>query len=136
MNSTKIKRIAAFLIDVVIISISISIISNFLPISFKLTEVELFGVQWDLGITLGIFGYLIYFLIFDVFSKGNTIGKHLVKIKTISKTLGQQKLKNLVQRSLYKTLSILILPVSAMLFLINKEYTIQDSFSNTTTVSI
>lgn len=134
MDSIKTKRITAFIIDVVVISFGTSLINSILPITFLLTDVSLFGVDARLGITLGIFTYFIYFTIFDIISNGNTIGKQLVKITTISNTLKKLRLKDLILRSFYKTLSIIILPISVIIFLFTKEYTIQDKLVKTTTI--
>lgn len=134
MDSIKTKRITAFIIDVVVISFGTSLINSILPITFLLTDVSLFGVDARLGITLGIFIYFIYFTIFDIISNGNTIGKQLVKITTISNTLKKLRLKDLILRSFYKTLSIIILPISVIIFLFTKEYTIQDKLVKTTTI--
>ena len=74
-----------------------------------------------------------YFILCDVFGNSVTIGKEVLKIRTISVSGKQLKLKNRIYRTLLKILSIIFWPISATVFLING-FTIEDGFCNTKTV--
>mgnify|MGYP003150124651 CR=1 FL=1 len=118
--STKSKRILALLLDLTIIGVIASVATNF------------FKFEWELGEYL-LFNHHITWGLCDVFGNSVTIGKEVLKIRTISVSGKQLKLKNRIYRTLLKILSIIFWPISATVFLING-FTIEDGFCNTKTV--
>lgn len=135
MDHIHTRRIPAFLIDVVIAGILASLVGNFLPVTFEISHFEMLGMKFTWGITLNIVFYLLYLVFFDLLNHGNTLGKLLLRITVISKDEKVLTSKRRLVRSLYKTLSVIILPVSVLLFLFKRHYTIQDHYTNTVTVA-
>lgn len=134
MESVHIKRSIAFLIDIVISGIFATLIENFFPITFEINDFEILNIKFTWGITLQIVFYLLYLFVFDLLNNGNTLGKLLLSITVITKNKEVPALKKRLVRSLCKTVSVIILPVSALLFLFKNYYTIQDHYAGTITV--
>ncbi|MEM9686041.1 MAG: RDD family protein [Bacteroidota bacterium] len=135
MEYVHIRRIPAFLIDVIIAGILSSFVGNFLPVTFEISHFEMLGMKFTWGITLNIVFFLLYLVFFDLLNYGNTLGKLLLRIVIVSKNEEVVTSKRRLIRSLYKTLSVIILPVSALLFVFKKYYTIQDHYTNTATIA-
>ena len=131
--STKSKRILALLLDLTIIGVIASVATNFFKFEWELGEYLLFNHHITWGLSLSFLFYLMYFILCDVFGNSVTIGKEVLKIRTVSVSGGQLKLKNRIYRTLLKILSIIFWPISATVFLING-FTIEDGLCNTKTV--
>ena len=116
-----------------IISILVTVVENFLPVTIQTHDFEVFGSPFTMGITLTPVCYGFYFVIFDVINKGRTVGKLMLGILVVSKNGAALRIKKRLWRSLYKILSILILPVSVGLFLFKEGYSFQDYYMGTVT---
>lgn len=130
---TNYKRIVALILDLIVIGIFTSILSNFIALSSELGTFNLFGQNFTYGLSFLFVAYLAYFIIFDIFNKSISIGKMIMKINIIFNSNEEIGLKSRVYRSLLKVISILFIPISAIIFLING-FTIQDYLCGTITV--
>ena len=88
------------------------------------------------GVSSSLTGYLVYFLLFDILKKGQSLGKSITNIKVVTE-LGNANLDNntLIKRTVLKMVSIFILPISVLILLISEKHVIHDYFSKTVTVS-
>ncbi|MCG2417932.1 RDD family protein [Aequorivita sp. F47161] len=127
------KRIFAFLIDLLIIATISSLFSGFFEIERALGTTTIFDQTVTYGISWSFLFYAMYFIIFDIFNDAITVGKQLLKIKVVLKNDNPLSLRAQIYRTVLKTISILFLPISAFVFLINGK-TLQDSYCNTKTV--
>ncbi|MCZ4320125.1 RDD family protein [Aequorivita viscosa] len=127
------KRIFAFLIDLLIITTISSLSSGFFEIERALGTTTIFYQTVTYGISWSFLFYAMYFIIFDIFNDAITVGKQLLKIKVVLKNDNPLSLRAQIYRTVLKTISILFLPISAFVFLINGK-TLQDSYCNTKTV--
>ncbi len=134
MNGTQQRRIGAFLIDVIIISILVTIMENMLSYIFETKNFELLGIRFHLRIGTSIFFYMCYFIIFDLLNNGSTLGKLLFGIKVVQEDETEISKKTSIKRTLLKVVSIMILPLAILLFLFSDYFTIQDYYSCTITV--
>lgn len=134
MNKIYLKRIGSFLIDISIIETVSSLIANFIPIKIKVSSFELLGKNFYINISFIIILYILYFILFDILNNGKTLGKILFKIKVLSIENNNLSKVKLVIRSFYKILSILILPISIILYYFYNYFTIQDRICKTKTV--
>ena len=134
MDNMHIRRIIAFLIDMSAAGIIARFFENFFSVTFKINDLEVFGLHFTLFVTLIPLFYWVYLMVFDIVTNGRTIGKLLLNIVTVSKTGEKLSTKQCLVRSLYKMISIMILPVSILLFLFKDHYTIQDRYSGTITI--
>ncbi len=130
----KSKRIAALIIDLLIINIIVNIISNFFIVESHFGNFKFLKINFNYGYSLVIIFQLLYFFIFDILNKSKTLGKIALKINTVLINEEEFDLKNRLCRSFLKIISILISPISLILFLI-KSYTIQDSICKTKTTN-
>ena len=134
MTSVQVKRTLAFLIDISIISLVISIVENFLPITIKMQKFEILGIAANVTYSLALIFYFLYFFTFASFRLGSTIGKSLMNIYVVTESGETPLSKQLVIRSIYKVVSIVILPVSVALFLFKNSFSIQEKYTQTRTV--
>lgn len=135
MKDLYVRRTVAFLIDMLIVSIIISVFGNlFSFMAFKVYGFEFLGMQFRISITAVFVFYLLYLIVFDIVKEGQTIGKLILNIIAVTENRKPPALKKRIVRSLYKTLSIIILPVAALLFFFGNHYTLQDRYTGTITV--
>jgi uncharacterized RDD family membrane protein YckC len=127
------KRILAFLIDLLIIAIISTLSTGFFEIERELGTTTIFNQTITYGISWSFLFYAMYFIIFDIFNNAVTVGKQLLQIKVALKNNKQLSIQSRIYRTVLKTISILFLPISALVFLINGN-TLQDSYCNTKTV--
>ncbi len=132
------KRIYSFLVDCVISnSFGIFIFSLLnLEKDFVVNSFKIFLFNFNYGLTLQFIIMVMYFIIFDILNNGKTFGKLLFSINVVNKSsLENLSVKKLLERTFYKSLSILVLPISVILFVINNGYTIQDKIVDTKTIN-
>ena len=134
MANIPLRRSIAFLIDMFVVNIIVSFVANLFPVTIPIHHFEIFRVQFTTGITLVPVFYGLYFVAFDMINNGQTIGKLIAGILTVSKNGKKLSTKRCLLRSWYKMFGILILPVSVLLFLFKDYYTIQDRYANTVTI--
>ena len=153
MNKLFFKRILAYLIDCVILFVAITLINVFIPtsgntnelnkkltnlmndyMSEKVTIEEFTEQSEDLNYELtnatyissvvGIIIYILYFVVFQAYNNGQTLGKKLLKLQVIKENGGRADVNTLLIRCLIPygilvnfILIILILFVNKSLFL-------------------
>lgn len=137
MNNINKSRIYSFLIDSFLSNL---IGSFFLSLLYREKDINvssflLFDHKFNYGFSFLLVFFMIYFILFDLFNYGQTIGKLIFSIYVVEvvnfKRLPKSKL---LERTIYKTIAILILPISILLFLLKDGFTIQDKFSKTITI--
>ncbi|PKA84093.1 putative RDD family membrane protein YckC [Ulvibacter sp. MAR_2010_11] len=135
MSTIQTNRIIAFIIDVLIVSFICTLFENFLlPDLFEVKEVEVFERNFKIRYSSILIFYFLYFIIFDAILNGKTLGKILLNLdlKAIS---GERITKStLFKRSLLKLISIVIAPISLILFFVKKDFTIHDHYAKTTVI--
>ncbi|WP_297765012.1 RDD family protein [uncultured Muriicola sp.] len=112
------KRMLAFIIDLIIIVAIIQLFS--LGMSTEVSEYRLTTEHYTLVSRMSYdFVYcLVYFLVFDLFGQGITIGKKATNLRIIhAKRLAIGR-NDLVKRTFLKMVSIVLLPVSALVYLL------------------
>ena len=134
MKSTQQRRIGAFIIDVFIVTVFVTFTENLLSSTIEAKNFDLFGIQFDLRIGTSFLLYVCYFIIFDLINNGITAGKLIFGIKVVHKDETEISKGVSIKRSLLKITSIIILPLSILLFLFSDYFTIQDYYSRTLTV--
>ena len=130
MVTMRLRRSIALLIDTTIAGTLPRLFEPYLPVSFSWVAFNISAFPFTLYITLAFVFYLLYFAMFDMINKGRTVGKRMAGIVTVF--FDKNTLKKRLVRSLFKTLSILLLPISFMLYF-RYDYTLQDSRCRTKT---
>jgi uncharacterized RDD family membrane protein YckC len=128
------KRIFALVVDLAVISQISILINNIIKINYEISTFKLYETEVSYGYSLIVFVYIIYFIVFDYFYGGRTFGKKIFSISVVGKNYSLS-LKQSIIRSLLKVISIIILPISAFIFLIDNS-TIHDKYFNTKTIDI
>lgn len=128
----KTNRIIAFIIDIALCSF---IVSLFLPLKeHPIGAYDLWGheilVNWDLSVLT----YAAYFLAFDFINQANSPGKSIMKLRVIGSSGQRLQLKTRIGRTLLKLVSILVLPISAIVYLANGK-TLHDNLLKSTVIS-
>jgi uncharacterized RDD family membrane protein YckC len=128
MTAYNIQRIAAFLIDLLLISVAYTVLYNLIP-EIHLSH-EWLWRDWSLGVSFGLFGIMtaVYFLVSDLLNKGESPGKDMLGLRTVSAKEGSQLgYQRSLGRTLLKLVSICILPLAAFLYLWKgRGFTLQD----------
>jgi uncharacterized RDD family membrane protein YckC len=114
------RRVLALVIDLLIIGVIISLFSNIFEIKGPKKNIELYNIDFIYGYSYVFLFYLSYFFLFDFINKSITLGKALFKIKLMfdanDKTLFRR-----ILRSIIKVISLIIFPISILLFLVKKK---------------
>ena len=129
------EELVPLLFDVITIGALITFTENLFFYFNEIQSFEFFGIHMNYKFGASFLLYLCYFLIFDIFNNGNTIGKLILGINVVSNDQSILTGGIRMKRTLLKMLSIIILPISVLLFLFNDSFTIHDHYSNTMTVS-
>lgn len=134
MDNTQKRRMAAFIIDAVIIGFFATFAESILSLFNEKISFSPFGLKFNYTFSLSILFYVSYFLMFDLVNNGITPGKMIFKIKIVflDKTVPPKAIH--LKRSLLKIFGIIILPIAVLLFFLNKFYTIHDHFCQTVTI--
>lgn len=127
-----INRLIAFVIDFVIASAFFKTINSVIPLEFAIYEYNFFGAEIKLSFSLLIVMFFLYLLIFDIINNGKTIGKMIMNLTVTNEKKGKVSIKALIVRSLFKLISLLIFPVSLLLFFIKNKFIFQDNFTELT----
>ncbi|WP_445381284.1 RDD family protein [Robiginitalea sp. IMCC43444] len=131
MKIAKLNRVGALIIDLIFISLAYTLIFNFIPEEW-LTTTQQYGWVLQTGTLLYYGTFLVYFLLFDFTNSGDSPGKELLKLQT--RDMSGQKLerKRSIKRTLLKLVSMIICPVSALLYLFGEgEFSLHDAYFNT-----
>jgi uncharacterized RDD family membrane protein YckC len=129
MKDIYLKRFLAFLIDFIIVSFIYKILDDMLSLSFEITELTLFETKIKLSFSFMILSFYFYMILFDVFNKGITFGKMIFNLSIDNTTDTNLQVVDLLKRSLLKIISIIILPISILLYLFKNKYLLQDKYS-------
>lgn len=112
------KRILAFFIDIFIINVIIQLIGFLIKPDLTEYSFETENYKVISRMSYDFIFYLVYFLLFDFFREGITIGKKVTSLIIVNPkqtTIGRN---NLVKRTMLKLLSIVFLPISGVIYLI------------------
>ncbi len=147
MNSSFIKRIFAFLIDIFIVNIVVSIFTMFIPISENVAKLNeqlmnttsqytsgeiddstylslVYDTQYDLekeSIPINIISVvvlLLYFVVLPYYNNGKTVGKKLNNIKVVKADGSKLEMNDLVIRSLINNSIFISLLKLVLIFII------------------
>ncbi|WP_340203286.1 RDD family protein [Ascidiimonas sp. W6] len=129
------KRIIAFIIDILVISTFVNICCSAVSENYSPSHlnIQYFSSLLLPGMFIGV--YIIYILLFDVIFEGQTLGKlasSILVVESNNDTIPD--LKKRVIRSLTKFLSILLLPLSVLLFISKRGFTIHEKISKSRTI--
>ena len=131
------KRALAFIIDMAIISMAFGLIKNFIPLEIEVKEYDYGAYTVLIRFSFVFVFYLLYLFLFDLLAKGTTIGKMLLKIGVVDqKSPKTPEPRALLLGSVYKTVSIILLPFAVLLFYLFDNFTLQDKMGNTKTVQV
>ncbi len=119
------KRFLAFFIDLIIINAIIQLFG--LLMLLEVPEYRLDTEQYTLvsRMSYDFVFYLGYFLLFDFFSQGVTIGKKATSLVMVHAKQPAIKRIDLVIRTFLKMVSIVLLPISTLVYLLFNK-TLQD----------
>jgi uncharacterized RDD family membrane protein YckC len=135
MNEQNLRRGAAVLIDLFLISIVYSVLINLMP-QILMTH-EMAGIQ--LSIELAPDGFLMvsfaYFIGCDLFNKGESLGKDIMGLQTRGAEGRVLDLQNRLYRTLLKMVSLALWPVAILIYfreergLTLQDYVVQSTVS-------
>lgn len=134
MDRTKLWRIGAFIVDIVILGAIVSFSEGLLDTSIEGKSYDLFGMNFSIKLGVTFLIYVMYFLIFDVANRGNTVGKIIFRIKVVTEDNSTPRCGIRMIRTILKIVSIIILPISILLFFLNDSFTIHDRYAKTLTI--
>ena len=126
MKNIDLRRILALTIDLTIVGIIIILLENLFPFFFKTNRIDVFGIELSITVNYHYINVFLYFIFFDLFNNGNTIGKAIVKIKTISVMGEFLNLSMRILRSCVKVINIVFFPITLIVFIVFKGYTLHD----------
>ena len=134
MKGYGLKRIAAFLIDLFLVGIAYTVILNLIP-QQQLTHNWIWNGN-SFGWSFDLFGFMtaVYFVGSDLLNKGESPGKDILHLKTVSLEDGAElSYQRSLARTLLKLISIWMLPVAAFLYVWKgREFTLQDFLAEST----
>ena len=128
------KRIFALIFDIFIIGLISSILIPNYTKFISENSVVVFDRTFIYGFYSNFIPYFVYFFIFDIVSNGETFGKMIFKIKVVLADTLNVTLKIRLLRSILKIVSIILLPIAALVFLI-KGNTMEDAVCKTITIN-
>jgi len=127
-------RIGAFITDAVFVAVVAGILETLFASVMQYSTFELLGSTFKFTYSFVMPSYIIYYLFFDLVNNGTSLGKIIFKLKVMHENKTPLGLRKLVKRTLFKCISILLLPISILLFALTNGYTIHDAQSNTITI--
>ncbi|WP_396182163.1 RDD family protein [Flavobacterium sp.] len=137
MGKVLMLRIGALVVDYIIYSIFISLFFSLTKLEKRISLGSDFLGDLEINYSLEIthFTFLAYFLVFDFFFNGTTIGKKVLNIIVVNKNdFKFLSLSNRIKRTLLKFISVLIFPITIILYLINNDLILQDKYSKGITI--
>jgi uncharacterized RDD family membrane protein YckC len=122
----KSQRFLAFFIDLIIINALIGVFGLLLNNQVSLYRMVTGEASVNVKFSFELFYYLIYFVFFDIFKEGITVGKKATGLLIVDPN-GQIPDRNeLVKRTFLKMLGVILLPIAALVYLIG-EWSVQDA---------
>lgn len=137
MESIKIKRVLSLIIDIIMSNTIGTLIFSFLNLEkdIYVNKLDLFGMDVVYGYSFQIILFMIYFVCFDILNNGRTPGKLMFYISVVnSVTLTELSLKRKLIRTFYKTIGVILFPISLFFFIKYEGLTLQDKIIKTTTI--
>lgn len=137
MENINKKRIYSLIVDIAISNLISMIFFSVMNLKYNFYENSfvVFNNEISFGFSFQIIIMFMYFIIFDIFNQGKSFGKLIFSIKLIRKnSLEELTTIDLLKRSIYKMISIVLLPISIILFLFYNCFSLQDRFSNSKTI--
>lgn len=131
MNNPHVQRAISFIIDLLIVAILIIFIDNFFSDFFTDRQFELRGFRMKINLSFQYMLYLPYFLVFDLLNRGNSPGKQIIGLHVCNKDGEFIDSLRAVLRTMVKTISISVLPLSMIIFLLFNGYTLHDALLST-----
>lgn len=128
------RRIWAFIIDAAFVSCISGLIQVIIPMVIESFGVSIESKQIVISISLSSVFYLGYFIAFDIWNNGVTIGKSAMAIQVMRDKSEPLNLDERLMRSLLKTIAIIVLPVSVFLYLWVNSFTVHDHFMVTRSI--
>lgn len=135
MSGVNKKRVIAFILDIVVISTFVNISCIVFSDTYSPWHIyyQNFSSLFLPGMFIAV--SIIYILLFDLIFEGQTMGKLAASILVVATENNHiPDLKFRIIRSLTKILSIILLPISILLFLGKRGYTIHEKISNSKTI--
>ena len=126
------RRIWAFVIDVGFVSCISGLVQVIIPTVIQSFGIEVNTLQIVISISLSALFYFVYYISFDLWNDGVSIGKSALGLQVRLQNKGVLTTEQRLIRTILKTLSIIFIPVSLMMFLYNS-FTLQDYFMKTRT---
>ncbi|MEL6811449.1 MAG: RDD family protein [Bacteroidota bacterium] len=134
MNSTQIRRCIAFVLDLVVIGIMLSILNQWISSTLNPKTYDLLGISFSVRLEFDILIYVCYFILFDLINNGATFGKQLTRIQVVDLEGFKLPKSKSLKRSLVKIISIVLLPIAILLFLFKSYYTLHDHYTQSKTI--
>jgi len=134
MNNAQKRRIGAFIIDVMVISLFATFAENIMSTFNDQISFNVLGLKLNYTFSFSILFYVSYFLLFDLMNHGVTIGKILFKIRVVFQDKTELPKSIHLKRSMLKIVGIIIFPIAVLLFFLNKYFTVHDHFCRTITI--
>lgn len=134
MDSVKQRRTGAFFVDIVLLGIIVTFLESIIEPLNKGVSYSMLGIRLNIRFGVTFLLYISYFLAFDILNRGNTLGKIIFGIKVVYNDNTTPEHKHRLKRTLLKIVSIIVLPVSILLFFLNDSFTIHDHYTKTVTV--
>lgn len=128
------KRILALTIDLIIIGFFVRLLSSLVDLNFSQGNLFLFDTNFTYGYSLVFIIYIIYFFVFDYINNGVTFGKRIFKIEVIQIDKTRLSLSKRLIRSILKVVSIIIFPITLLMFMINGK-TLHDNICKTKSIN-
>jgi uncharacterized RDD family membrane protein YckC len=129
----KSKRLFSFIIDMIIILSFVEIINQVVNTNIHTYVVETEFYKIINNISYDFIFVLAYFFYFDIFKNGTTLAKNILNLKIINNDNLTPKKDILLKRTFVKTLEIIFLPISGIVFLLYDK-TLHDIIFNTSVV--
>jgi len=134
MKTTKSARIWAFIMDAFIVGLLTTMVNSFLPDFFGSHQREIANVPITISFGGSITTYFLYFLMFDLFNEGISVGKMLLKLVVVDHLDNPLDTTKLIIRTILKLVSIIFLPIAILVYLFSDALSLHEKATQTKTV--
>jgi uncharacterized RDD family membrane protein YckC len=135
MSGVNKKRVIAFILDMLVISALVNILCFAVLDNYSPSHLNINYFSSLLIPGIFIIVNIIYILLFDLVFEGQTLGKLASSILVVENNNNDiPGLRKRIIRSLTKLLSVILLPLSILLFLSKRGFTIHEKISNSKTI--
>jgi uncharacterized RDD family membrane protein YckC len=135
MKKFQTRRIVAFIVDSTIIGLFAGFFDGFFSDMFQEKVFLFFNQEIKVKFSIAFVFYLIYFFLFDLLNKGTTLGKLLTQIRIVSSNSKSLSVVDLMLRTVLKLISIIFLPIAAIIYLLSDSFTVHDALMKTQTMA-